>query len=206
MEITKSSFKRLFPVVEEVIRNCTFISIDGEYSGLHVNKNKCISMADDMQQRYEKLRDSAQAFAILQFGMTAFTWDAITSSFDVKPFSFYLFSDPSKLFGLERRFSFQSSSASFLVEFQFDFNKVFYEGIPFLNRFEENTFRQRHAESGVQPQNQNITVPPDQLSFVDLNMSNIDSWMLSESSTMTLELPKMNSFQRLLMYQQIRAK
>ncbi|KGG52769.1 putative ribonuclease [Mitosporidium daphniae] len=203
MEITKSSFKRVFPLVEEVIRRCTFISIDGEYSGLYTNKSKSIAMADDMQQRYEKIRDSSQAFSFLQFGMTAFTWDPSTSSFDVKPFSFYLFSDPSKLLGLDRRFSFQASSASFLADFHFNFNKVFHEGIQFLNRSEENNFRQRSAEPTSQ--NPNVLVPPEHAEFVNSNMSNIESWITSESS-MSLELPKMNSFRRLLMYQQIRTK
>jgi hypothetical protein len=36
-----------------------------------------------------------------------------------------------QIIGIERRFSVQASSAAFLAQHQFDFNKIFYQGIIF---------------------------------------------------------------------------
>jgi len=46
----------------------------------------------------------------------------------------------------ERTFSSQPSSIDFLKKQNFDFNKVFYEGIPFLNAEEESKMRDEVEE------------------------------------------------------------
>ena len=116
--------------------------------GLQSSKMQSYFYLDDTQQRYEKLRDSAETFSLLQFGMTCFSWNSSSKAFTPFAFSFFIFSDPSKLMRLEKRFSFQASSVAFLAENKFNFNKVFYDGIPFLSGAEEKVFRDKKGLAG----------------------------------------------------------
>lgn len=161
---------------------------------------------DSIQQRYEKLRDSAENFSLLQFGLTCFTWSQELESFLVRPFSFYLFSDPSKLLKLEKRFNFQASSAAFLAENRFDFNKVFHKGIQFLSRGEEKIFREKRGLlSKGQDVNQVLDLTAENKAFVDEKLGLIENW-LQNSTDKELIISSLTSFQRLLIYQNARSK
>ena len=108
---------------------------------------------------------------MLQFGMTCFAWNPIVKGFTSYAFSFYLFSEPSKLLRLEKRFTFQASSAAFLAENKFDFNKVFYGGIPYLSEAEEKVYREKkglaNGNGTGYNDDQPLALTPENQAFVD---------------------------------------
>ncbi|KAG5457249.1 MAG: hypothetical protein BJ554DRAFT_2788, partial [Olpidium bornovanus] len=99
-----------------------------------------ISRYDDLGLRYSKLRDAAQAFRVVQFGLAAFRYEAEEGSGGVagspgrwvsRTFNFYIFTDENDENSGEsahRVFSCQPSSLLFLSESGFDFNKLLQQG------------------------------------------------------------------------------
>lgn len=81
--------------------------------------------SDTLDERYQKMRNSVQRLAPLQVGFCC--WKKEGDEYIATPFTFYLF--PS-----ERDFLVSSSAFKFLTENNYDFNKTFKEGIPFINQ------------------------------------------------------------------------
>lgn len=71
---------------------------------------------------------SAQAFIINQFGMSMFT--LVDGAYVARTFNFNLF--PAVYQSVDKRFMCQSSSLAYLAQHKFDFNKMVYDGIPFM--------------------------------------------------------------------------
>lgn len=81
------------------------------------------------QERYTKLASSAHSFIITQFGLSAFTAQP-GGRYQAKTFNFYIFPEPSEQYN--KRFVCEAGAISFLTKQGFDFNKVFYHGVPFM--------------------------------------------------------------------------
>jgi hypothetical protein len=81
---------------------------------------------DDAEQRYARVRTSAQNFLIMQFGLATFQWSTLTGCYEAQTYNFYIFPRPSG--GMDYRFTCQASSLDFLREHGFDFNKFIYSG------------------------------------------------------------------------------
>lgn len=62
-------FYQLLPEIEKDIEECNFISIDGEFTGLH--NGTMVSLFDTAAQYYEKLRSNCMDFLMVQFGLCA---------------------------------------------------------------------------------------------------------------------------------------
>ena len=58
MEVTATNFKERLPEIERAIDTATFLSIDGEFTGL--NAYRGISPFDTPEERYDKVKDSAR--------------------------------------------------------------------------------------------------------------------------------------------------
>jgi poly(A)-specific ribonuclease len=140
--------------------------------GLQSTRSNDYFILDEIGQRYEKLRDSAENFAFLQLGLCLYKKSADNSKLISYPFSFYLLSEPSALLKLEKRVMFQASSAAFLAQNNFDFNKVFYKGIPFLSRAEEKLFCEKRGLSlnTRSYEDKTLTLTPENQIFVDEKM------------------------------------
>ena len=67
MEITRHNFAEKLPVIEEAIKDASFIAIDGEFTGLHDDTSKQSSL-DTPAERYAKSRNSVRKFLLVQFG------------------------------------------------------------------------------------------------------------------------------------------
>lgn len=79
---------------------------------------------DTLQERYEKMKTSVQKLAPLQVGFCC--WKQEGDKFVATPYTFYLF--PSN-----RDFLVTSGAFQFLASNNYDFNKTFKDGIPFIN-------------------------------------------------------------------------
>ncbi|KAJ8986167.1 hypothetical protein NQ317_005641 [Molorchus minor] len=122
MEVTASNFKTVLPEVEKAIENCTFLSIDCELTGLNIEHN---IKAFDTPSQYEKA----------------------TNVFKQQSYNFFIFRRPVNRNIPDQRFLCQTSSIHFLISQGFDFNKLFQEGISYLNLSEENTYKTNIEET-----------------------------------------------------------
>ncbi|XP_007950001.1 poly(A)-specific ribonuclease PARN [Orycteropus afer afer] len=108
---------------------------------------------------------------------------------------------------------FQSSSIDFLASQGFDFNKVFRNGIPYLNQEEERQLREQYDEKRLQSNGAGVlsyvspntskcpvVVPEDQKKFIDQVVEKIEDLLQSDGSQ-NLDLEPCTGFQRKLIYQ-----
>jgi hypothetical protein len=75
MDVTLKNFEELLPKVKEAIDLADFLSFDLELTGLHWDKDSQPTIMDELPTRYQKVRETASNFAIIQFGLCCFTRD-----------------------------------------------------------------------------------------------------------------------------------
>uniref|UniRef100_A0A2K6UZX4 Poly(A)-specific ribonuclease PARN n=1 Tax=Saimiri boliviensis boliviensis TaxID=39432 RepID=A0A2K6UZX4_SAIBB len=105
------------------------------------------------------------------------------------------FDTPEERSSPDVKFVCQSSSIDFLASQGFDFNKVFRNGIPYLNQEEERQLREQYDEkrsqangagalSYVSPNTSKcpVTVPEDQKKFIDQVVEKIEDLLQSEEN------------------------
>ncbi|XP_063510755.1 poly(A)-specific ribonuclease PARN isoform X6 [Pongo pygmaeus] len=130
-----------------------------------------------------------------------------------KSFNFYVFPKPFNRSSPDVKFVCQSSSIDFLASQGFDFNKVFRNGIPYLNQEEERQLREQYDEKRSQANGAGalsyaspntskcpVTIPEDQKKFIDQVVEKIEDLLQSEENK-NLDLEPCTGFQRKLIYQ-----
>nr|XP_015297848.2 poly(A)-specific ribonuclease PARN isoform X6 [Macaca fascicularis] len=168
---------------------------------------------DTPEERYQKLKKHSMDFLLFQFGLCTFKYDYTDSKYITKSFNFYVFPKPFNRSSPDVKFVCQSSSIDFLASQGFDFNKVFRNGIPYLNQEEERQLREQYDEkrsqangagalSYVSPNTSKcpVTIPEDQKKFVDQVVEKIEDLLQSEENK-NLDLEPCTGFQRKLIYQ-----
>uniref|UniRef100_A0A8C6DWI6 Poly(A)-specific ribonuclease PARN n=1 Tax=Moschus moschiferus TaxID=68415 RepID=A0A8C6DWI6_MOSMO len=123
------------------------------------------------------------------------------------------FDTPEERSSPDVKFVCQSSSIDFLASQGFDFNKVFRNGIPYLNQEEERQLREQYDEKRLQSNGAGalsytspntskcpVTVPDDQKKFIDQVVEKIEDLLQSEENQ-NLDLEPCTGFQRKLIYQ-----
>ncbi|XP_022372459.1 poly(A)-specific ribonuclease PARN isoform X2 [Enhydra lutris kenyoni] len=123
------------------------------------------------------------------------------------------FDTPEERSSPDVKFVCQSSSIDFLASQGFDFNKVFRNGIPYLNQEEERQLREQYDEKRLQSNGAGalsyvspntskcpVTIPEDQKKFIDQVVEKIEDLLQSEENK-NLNLEPCTGFQRKLIYQ-----
>ncbi|VTJ51956.1 Hypothetical predicted protein [Marmota monax] len=152
-------------------------------------------------------------FLLFQFGLCTFKYDYTDSKYVTKSFNFYVFPKPFSRSSPDVKFVCQSSSIDFLASQGFDFNKVFRNGIPYLNQEEERQLREVYDEKRSQANGAGslayvspnaskcpVTIPEDQKKFIDQVVEKIEDLLQSEENK-NLDLEPCTGFQRKLIYQ-----
>ncbi|XP_063479824.1 poly(A)-specific ribonuclease PARN isoform X2 [Symphalangus syndactylus] len=198
MEIIRSNFKSNLHKVYQAIEEADFFAIDGEFSGISdgPSVSALTNGFDTPEERYQKLKKHSMDFLLFQFGLCTFKYDYTDSK-----------SSP------DVKFVCQSSSIDFLASQGFDFNKVFRNGIPYLNQEEERQLREQYDEkrsqangagalSYVSPNTSKcpVPIPEDQKKFIDQVVEKIEDLLQSEENK-NLDLEPCTGFQRKLIYQ-----
>ncbi|XP_017395500.1 poly(A)-specific ribonuclease PARN isoform X1 [Cebus imitator] len=215
MEIIRSNFKSNLHKVYQAIEEADFFAIDGEFSGISdgPSVSALTNGFDTPEERYQKLKKHSMDFLLFQFGLCTFKYDYTESKYITKSFNFYVFPKPFNRSSPDVKFVCQSSSIDFLASQGFDFNKVFRNGIPYLNQEEERQLREQYDEkrsqangagalSYVSPNTSKcpVTVPEDQKKFIDQVVEKIEDLLQSEENK-NLDLEPCTGFQRKLIYQ-----
>ncbi|XP_005103432.1 poly(A)-specific ribonuclease PARN [Aplysia californica] len=218
MEVTKHNFNEELDSVLESIKSCTFMAIDGEFTGLDAFDGGNAAPFDTPEERYNKQRLGSTDFLLVQFGLCTFQVDAEKQRYEARPYNFYVFPKPHNRQAPDRRFLCQSSSIDFLISQGFDFNKVFREGIPYLMPEAEQSLKanlaRRHEEARklLSPgfaspgeKKGSMPVPEEQKPFLNGVFDKISNFLDSDESE-PLPLPPCNAFQRKLIYQSVEEK
>uniref|UniRef100_A0A8D0B8G8 Poly(A)-specific ribonuclease PARN n=1 Tax=Salvator merianae TaxID=96440 RepID=A0A8D0B8G8_SALMN len=184
------------------IEEADFLAIDGEFSGISdgPSVSALTNGFDTPEERYQKLKKHSMDFLLFQFGLCTFKYDLTESKYIMKSFNFYIFPKPFNRTSPDVKFVCQSSSIDFLANQGFDFNKVFRNGIPYLNQEEERQLREQYDEkrsqangvgslSYVSPSAAKcpVTIPEDQKKFIEKVVERIEDLLQNEEST-SLEL------------------
>ncbi|XP_027540079.1 poly(A)-specific ribonuclease PARN [Neopelma chrysocephalum] len=215
MEVTRSNFKDNLNKVYEAIEESDFLAIDGEFSGISdgPSVSALTNGFDTPEERYQKLKKHSMDFLLFQFGLCTFKYGDTEEKYIMKSFNFYIFPKPFNRNSPDVKFVCQSSSIDFLANQGFDFNKVFRNGIPYLNQEEERQLREQYDEkrsqangagslSYISPNSTKcpVTIPEDQKKFVEKVVEQIEDLLKNEESE-SLELEPCTGFQRKLIYQ-----
>uniref|UniRef100_A0A671TQR7 Poly(A)-specific ribonuclease PARN n=1 Tax=Sparus aurata TaxID=8175 RepID=A0A671TQR7_SPAAU len=220
MEVTRRNFKDSLNAVYSAIEEADFLAIDGEFSGISdgPNVSALTNGLDTPEERYTKLKKHSMDFLLFQFGICTFTYDQTKSKYIIKPFNFYIFPKPFNRTSPDIKFICQSSSIDFLASQGFDFNKVFCNGIPYLNQEEEAQLREQTEERRNQHANGVGTpsyispssskgpahVPEEHKDFINRVIEKVEA--LFTNSEKTLDLEPCTGFQRKLIYQTLNWK
>ena len=225
MEIVRSNFKESLNTVCEAIDSASLLAIDAEFSGLNV-KWGAENCFDTPQERYSKLKEGCRDFIIIQFGLCTFTWDNNQELYVAKPFNFYIFPKVWNRQCPDVRFLCQSSSIDFLTEHNFDFNKLFREGISYLRPYEEQKLKEYfisrntqdsftstsllspdHADETSEGSSQKPlrSVPPEHKEFVEKACDTIEK-MLKDPEEKVTQFPPCNGYLRKLIYQNVKQR
>ncbi|XP_045903252.1 poly(A)-specific ribonuclease PARN [Micropterus dolomieu] len=220
MEVTRRNYKDSLNTVYSAIEEADFLAIDGEFSGISdgPNVSALTNGLDTPEERYKKLKKHSMDFLLFQFGLCTFKYDQAKSKYVIKPFNFYIFPKPFNRTSPDIKFICQSSSIDFLASQGFDFNKVFCNGIPYLNQEEEAQLREQTEERRNQHANGIGTpsyispssskgpahVPEEHKDFINRVIEKVEA--LFTNSEKTLELEPCTGFQRKLIYQTLNWK
>ena len=213
MEVTKSNFKEVLPVLTQCILDSSFVAIDTEFSGL--TSKKRANALDTCEERYQKLANGVKDFMILQFGLCTFSWDDEQRQYVANPFNFYIFPKPYNRQMPDMRFLCQSSSLAFLADQNFDFNKWISEGIPFLLPPDEERLRRMVASNREQPTPRDtpsvpnteetaMPIPPHFEKTMELIMTKVENFV-KDPEQKSLNLPPSTPLLRKLVFSSVKA-
>ncbi|XP_043744023.1 poly(A)-specific ribonuclease PARN-like isoform X1 [Cervus elaphus] len=214
---TNPDFQSNLHKVYQAIEEADFFAIDGEFSDLGISDGPSVTALTNgfntAEERYQKLKKHSMDFLLFQFGLCTFKYDYTDSKYITKSFNFYVFPKPFNRSSPDVKFVCQSSSIDFLASQGFDFNKVFRNGIPYLNQEEERQLREQYDEKRLQSNGAGalsytspntskcpVTIPDDQKKFIDQVVKKIEDLLQSEEDK-NLDLEPCTGFQRKLIYQ-----
>lgn len=210
MDVVNENFYQLLPEIEQAIAECDFIAIDGEFTGLH--NGTMVSIFDTATQYYLKLRSNCMDFLMVQFGLCAVKYNTEKKKFTYRAYNFYTFPKPMSRYAPDCRFLCQSSSMEFLSNHNFDFNKLFKHGIPFLTVPDEqvlqNELLNRYKQNCLQSQTPSkvsdyIPIPENHKAEIEIACEKVKELLESETSSEIIIAEKTNSFVRKLIYQEV---
>ncbi|XP_059149454.1 poly(A)-specific ribonuclease PNLDC1-like isoform X2 [Physella acuta] len=200
IEVNRDNFDIVYPKVEYAIKVADFISIDAEFTGLHFDERSKPSLFDSSTERYAKLKRSIQKYTLSQIGLTTFTRNITNNQYLSQTFNFYLCPIP---FGSnDQRFCLQASSLQFLCKHLFNFNKWFYEGIPYLNNVQEQVVWEE-LDGGLLFGGINSTIDEKEIqSFC----SKVASWLPNSKIGESLTLTKCEDSQEYIYHSDLRMR
>eukprot|EP00897_Mesotaenium_endlicherianum_P003570 jgi/Mesen1/3240/ME000187S02405 len=213
VDVTAHNFEKVLPDVEEALKTCDYVAVDGEFTGLHLTPPGKEEFFDSVEQQYARIKLSAQSFLIMQFGLSMVEWSEERQCNLARTFNFYIFPQPYGSFSL--RFSCQASSLAFLREHNFDFNKFIYDGVPYLS-LEQLQKEERRLASARPPRPSGggpiVLTRSEEQAFLDAQLARVAEWVRTtsppspdaapeEQQAQQLQLEASNSYLRAAVYQ-----
>ncbi|XP_068085004.1 pre-piRNA 3'-exonuclease trimmer [Anabrus simplex] len=185
-EILRGSFDEKYPEVEGVLQKAAFIAIDNEFTGLVSNSERKLSLFDAGSERYSLAKANIEEFIAIQVGITAFNYSREENKYIAHTFTIPVF--PRSISSLDHKFLCQASSLEYLCQYKFDFNKVVYEGVPYLNADQERKVR-KELKAGALFRNLERTLSMDDERKLQAACSRVAEWFPSAVQGDRLKVP-----------------
>ncbi|KAF7253522.1 Poly(A)-specific ribonuclease PNLDC1 [Varanus komodoensis] len=140
MDVGAAQFEEKLPRLQELLLGCDFVGLDMEFTGLHsvFSPEGEPSLFDSPSEWYRKARWSVQQFTVSQLGLSIFCNER-SNKYVAHSYNFFLF--PMTFGQKDSEFSFQATSVQFLSHYGFDYNKFLKDGIPYMNKTQEEKFQ-----------------------------------------------------------------
>ncbi|KAF9397438.1 hypothetical protein BGX21_008867, partial [Mortierella sp. AD011] len=203
MEILRENFHAELPYIKEAIEECEFIAIDAEFSGLHTEPNRR-TQKTTLEQGYEELRKSASQFLTVQIGISTFKFDPRNGDYVAKPFNFFVF--PTTVAGYSpqgRCFLAEASSLDFLAKNRFDFNKWIYNGVQYMTKDEEESYRKERMKY-LNNEYDDIAIDPVHEEWLNDAIERIAAWKENPDAINFINIQTANNYQKRLIHQEVR--
>ena len=153
MNITRYNYQRAVPLLIRTIKQCDYLAIDFEFSGLQQDfQDLANHQSDSVEQRYWKHRTNVQKFMPLQIGICAFKYSNLTQTLTCQPFNFYILPHSKT----DKLLTAQLSSLQFLAENKFDFNKLFYESVQYMSMEEYGKYIHIKGKRGLKKEQESL--------------------------------------------------
>ncbi|XP_011867552.1 PREDICTED: poly(A)-specific ribonuclease PARN-like isoform X3 [Vollenhovia emeryi] len=146
-------------------------------------------------------------FLLVQFGLSVFTYNSETNKYSQRTYNFYVFPKPLNRQAPDGRFMCQTSSIAFLANQDFDFNKLFKHGIPYLSASGEERLVNRLEEKQKLKEEshpESIPIPDNDKPQIEEICSRIENFLASDAKELTID--RCNGFMRRLVYQEARLR
>ncbi|KAJ9666986.1 hypothetical protein H2201_002819 [Coniosporium apollinis] len=218
MEVDRTAF---YPRLLEILQHISeshFVAIDVELSGI-ASKSRISQGRQTLQERYSQVRDAANRYQILQIGLTCVEQDEEQQKYIVRPYNFNLNPMVEEGLGIERDFGFSSSAVDFLVSHGFDMGTPFHSGVGYLSREEAKKAKEIANEKLTKSDIADIQLKEDDLlslAFMKKVRGELDAWIkggmsknclnITSSKSVDPLFPELNSFERRLVHQLVRAE
>ncbi|OLL24220.1 Poly(A)-specific ribonuclease PARN [Neolecta irregularis DAH-3] len=142
MEITRDKLPESTKLILDSIDQADFIAVDCEFSGMRISKSKIPQSPD---QRYTETKAAAECFAVIQMGLCPTRWNHELQQYEASPYNFFISPTLFSQFNenvLCRKIEFEAAAIEFLLQHNFDFSKLFRQGVFYLNEQEEGKLRE----------------------------------------------------------------
>ncbi|CAH1404913.1 unnamed protein product [Nezara viridula] len=185
-EATRQNFEEVLNELQYEIKNCSFVSLDCEFTSLPADKHFENSFFDSGEDRFNSIRNNLDHALILQVGITPFKYNRDLKHYRANPFKFYVFP---RVFGsFDVSFLCKSATIQFLCNHKFDFNKGFYQGISYLNRNDkEKLLKLLYDGTLLSSLEENLN--HDEINEILRICELISNWTESNSDGSTIDFP-----------------
>ncbi|XP_017755530.1 PREDICTED: poly(A)-specific ribonuclease PARN-like isoform X2 [Eufriesea mexicana] len=202
MEVTSSNFQEVLEELDVILKNATFLGIDGEFTGLNLID---VNVFDTPTEYYTKLRKSMD-FLLIEFGLSVFTFDTETQKYSQRSYNFYVFPRPLNRTAPNHKFLCEASSIAFLAAVGFDFNKLFKLGIPYLNVNEGKEMLEHVQEKHKTKDESSVIlfIPISDRPQIEEICARISKFIKSEEKELVIK--RCNTFIRRLVCQEIKLR
>jgi hypothetical protein len=169
MNFTKLNFQYHYPHILKTIRSSNCISIDLEFSGTNFSKELINTKYDSVQQRYFKIKENIKRFAPLQVGICGIDFSH-SNKVLFNSMSFNIF--PKTFDEINKKYVFDMNSIKFLTSNGFDFNKTFYDGIPFISKQDYEKIKNIGEINQLKNKSKELRYFPPEVSIFSRSMYN----------------------------------
>ncbi|RPB13962.1 ribonuclease CAF1 [Morchella conica CCBAS932] len=211
MNISRSNFADNLPEIVDQINKSYFVTFDLELSGIHTgSKNSVQGRRQTLQERYKEIKEAAERFQVIQFGICIVSVDKNENKYILRPYNFNVSPISENKFGLNREYTVQASALEFLAEHNFNFNTQLISGVRYLSHDEEKQIIDREDRLASEPK-EDISVDEQSKQFVADFKQNIQEWLddpnpLYDFLNITTPSQCMNGYQKRLVHQIVRAE
>ncbi|XP_026824613.1 pre-piRNA 3'-exonuclease trimmer isoform X2 [Ooceraea biroi] len=202
-EVTNQNFSKVYPHLEATLKNASFIAIDGEFTGITGDDVKN-SLFDTTKERYEKQRGVIQPYIVIQFGIAAFQRVPDKNEYTTEAFNFFLLPKSTPL--KSRQFIWQTAALEFLATYEFDFNKLAYEGISYLDEAGEATLEQQLRNDVLSRNLERHMLIMEDYNIHKDNVNRVTEWLQTACHENSLKIDTRTPFLQYLMHRELRSR